>query len=152
MSSKLPCKIYCATLAVPKTSSEIIMRSRFMHSHLWKIIENLNFWVIVGIEFAFDRLHTAVAVKPNKNVNTSSVFCREATSNQNHQARLNLTAYKYWKYSNRDIIGTAISFLSDIHFWKYLINQCPYQYLVFIVIPFPVLARQSKCLWSCHQF
>jgi len=31
----------------------------------------LNFWVIA---FAFDRLHTGVSVKPNKNVNTSDIF------------------------------------------------------------------------------
>jgi len=60
----------------------------------------------------------------------------------------------YWGYSNRDIIGTAISFLSDIHLRNicYWINQYPYQYLVFIVIPFPGLARQWIYLWSYHHF
>jgi len=71
-------------------------------------------------------------MKPNKNVNTSSMLCREATSDQ---ARPDLTAYKILEIGNRDIIGIAISFLSDTHFRNiyYLINQYPYQYLVFIV-------------------
>ena len=85
---------------------------------------------------------------------TSSMFCREATSDQNYQARLNrldLTAYKILDIGNRDI---AISFLSDIHFRNICcwINQYPYRYLALIVIPFPVLAKQWICLWSYHHF
>ena len=85
-----------------------------------------------------------------------SVFCRKATSDQARPNLLNLTAYRILdtEYSNWDIIGTAISFLSNVHFRNicYLINQHPYQYPVFIVIPFSVLARQWICLWSCHHF
>ena len=130
----------------------LITRLQLMCSHVSVICErSSNFWVIA---FVFDRLHTAVAVKPNKNVNTSDIFC---VLYQNYQARLNrlnLTAYKFLGTGNRDIIDIAISFLSDIHLRNicYWINQYPYQYLVFIVISFSVLARQWICLWSYHHF
>ena len=60
------------------------------------------------------------------------MLCREATSDQARPNRLN---HKILDIGNRDIIGIAISFLSDTHFGNiyYLINQYPYQYLVFIV-------------------
>jgi len=60
------------------------------------------------------------------------MLCREATSDQARPNRLN---HKILDIGNRDIIGIAISFLSDTHFRNiyYLINQYPYQYLVFIV-------------------
>ena len=69
------------------------------------------------------------------------MVCREAISDQARLNRLNLTTYRILDIrntSNRNIIGTAISFLSDIHFRNicYWINQYPYQYLVFIVIRF----------------
>ena len=85
------------------------------------------------------------------------MLCREPTSDQNYQARLNrlnLTAYIILDIGNRDIIGIAISWPSDIHFRNicYWINQYPYQYLVFIVISFSVLARQWICLWCYNHF
>ena len=99
----------------------LITRLQLTRSHVSVICErSSNFWVIA---FVFDRLHTAVAVKPNKNVNTSDIFC---VLYQNYQARLNrlnLTAYKFLGTGNRDIIDIAISFLSDIHFRTYVIES-----------------------------
>ena len=59
-------------LCYPRSPRNVlIMGSRLMHGHVSVTCERfLNFWVIV----AFDRLHTAVTVKPNKNVNTSDIF------------------------------------------------------------------------------
>ena len=104
-------------------------------------METLNFWVIASKRQYIRHLICCVE--------------REATSDQNYQARLNrlnLTAYIILDIGNRDIIGIAISWLSDIHFRNicYWINQYLYQYI--IVIPFPVLARQWICLWSYHHF
>jgi len=81
-------------------------------------------------------------------------FVSELSSSTKPAKSDNVQNFGYRGYSNRDIIGTAISFLSDIHLRNicYLINQHAYQYLVFIVIPFPVLARQWICLWSYHHF
>ena len=89
------------------------------------------------------RLIVSILLSPWSQAETSihqtpSVFCREATSDQARLNRLNLTAYK----------------ILDNPLWKYLLlNQSiPYQYLVFIVISFSVLARQWICLWSYHHF
>jgi len=81
---------------------------------------------------------------------TSSVLCREATSDQARLYRLNLTTFKILDIGNT-VISLVLQFLSClIYNICYLINQYPYQYLVFIVIPF--LARQWLCLGSYHHF
>jgi len=81
-------------------------------------------------------------------------FVSELSSSTKPAKSDSVPSFGYRGYSNRDIIGIAVSFLSDIHSRNvcYGINQYPYQYLVFIVISFSVLAGQWIYLWSYHHF
>jgi len=131
----------------------LIMGSGLMRGHVSVICErSLNFWVIVGKSL---RLIASILLSPWSQTKRQWIrhllcFVSGLSSSTKPAKSDNVQNFGYRGYSNRDIIGTASSFLSGIHM---LLNQSiPYQHLVFIVISFSVLARQWICLWSYHHF
>jgi len=141
-------------LCYPETFSQLYLYGVTTHawsclSQSWKIIETWNFWVIVGV-WSSPYCCRSEAKQKCQCIKHLPCFVSELSSSTKPAKSDSVQNFGYRGYSNRDIIGTAISFLSDFYFRNicYWINQ----YLVFIVIPFPVLARQWICLWSYHHF